>query len=108
MPEVVFSAEAKRDIKDIQAYIGEDRGNPRTALKVIENILSRVEDLIQFPGTGTLLASKVKFQTNYRYVRSSGYLIFYRHEKNKILVDRIIHGLRDYISILDPNKSESV
>ncbi|GHU74528.1 plasmid stabilization protein [Spirochaetia bacterium] len=103
MPEVVFSAEARRDLKAIQSYIGEEQGNPQTALKVIENILSRVEKLIDFPETGTLLAPKVNFQTNYRYVRSSGYLIFYRHEKNQILIDRIIHSLRDYISILDPN-----
>jgi plasmid stabilization system protein ParE len=73
VPEVVFSAEAKRDIKGIQAYIGEEQGNPQTALKVIENILSRIEKLITFPGTGTLLSPKVNFQTNYRYERSSGY-----------------------------------
>jgi plasmid stabilization system protein ParE len=107
MPEIVFSAEAKRDLKGIQAYIGKEQESPQTALKVIEAILNRIEDLLQFPDTGSLLAPRVIFQTNYRYVRSSGYLAFYRHEKNQIFVDRIIHERRDYISILDPSKGKS-
>ena len=37
-----------------------------------------------------------------RYVKSKSYLIFYRYENNQIFVDRIIHGKRDYISILFP------
>jgi plasmid stabilization system protein ParE len=55
MPKVVISAEAKRDFKSIQAYIGEDQESPQTALRVIEIILSKIENLMQFPETGTLL-----------------------------------------------------
>jgi plasmid stabilization system protein ParE len=102
MPSVSLSAEARRDLKAIQTYISEDQESPQAALGVIEKILSKIENLIQFPDTGTLLAPKVRFDTNYRYVKACGYLIFYRHEKEQILIDRIIHGKRDYISILDP------
>jgi plasmid stabilization system protein ParE len=100
MPKPVFSAEAKRDLQKIQTYITEEQESPQMALKVIESILNRIEDLIQFPDTGTLLAPKVNFETKYRYVRASGYLAFYRHEQGQILIDRIIHEKRDYISIL--------
>jgi plasmid stabilization system protein ParE len=102
MPSVSLSAEARRDLRAIQAYISEEQESPQTALNVIEKILNKIENLIQFPDTGTLLAPKVHFATNYRYVKACGYLIFYRHEKEKILIDRIIHCKRDYISILDP------
>ena len=104
MPKpVLLSAEAKRDIKSIQDYIAEEKESPQIALKVIEKILDRIERLISFPDTGTLLSPKVNFETNYRYARAEGYLIFYRHEKDQIFIDRIIHGKRDYITILFPS-----
>ena len=104
LPEIKpeLSSEARRDLKDIQRYISEEQESPRNALKVIENILDRIEKLLSFPGSGTLLSPKVNFPTNYRYVRTSSYLIFYRHENNKIYVDRIIHEKRNYIVVLFP------
>ena len=102
MPEPVLSAEARRDLKSIQDYITDEQESPQTALKVIENILERIERLINFPDTGTLLSGKVNIPTNYRYVRAASYLIFYRHENEKIFVDRIIHEKRNYITILFP------
>ena len=99
----VLSAEARRDIKNIQHYIAEEKESPQTALKVIEAILDRIEKLLSFPDTGTLLSPKVNFPTNYRYARAKAYLIFYRHENNQIFVDRIIHSKRDYITILFPD-----
>jgi len=98
-----LSAEARRDIKSIQDYIANEKESPQTALKVVEKILDRIENLLRLPDSGTLLSSRVNFQTNYRYAKASGYLIFYRHENSQILVDRVIHGKRDYITILFPN-----
>ena len=100
--KIVLSAEARRDLKGIQDYIGDEKESSQTAIKVVEKILDRIEDLLGFPDTGMLLYPKVNFRTNYRYAKASGYLIFYRHENNQIFVDRIIHGKRDYITILFP------
>ena len=100
---ISLSAEARRDLKGIQEYISDDQESPLAAVKVVEIILDRIEDLLDFPDTGTLLYPKVNFPTNYRYARAAGYLIFYRHEKSLIFVDRIIHGKRDYIAILFPD-----
>ena len=102
MPKVVLSADAKRDLKGIQEYIADEQESPRAALRVIEKILDRIENLLIFPDTGTLLSPKVNFQTNYRYTRAAGYLIFYRHEYDQIFIDRIIHGKRDFIAVLFP------
>jgi len=102
-----LSTEAKRDLKSIQAYISDEKESPLTALKVIENILNKIDDLIRLPNSGTLLAGKVNFPTNYRFKRASGYLIFYRYENNRIFVDRIIHEKRDYIAILFPGSDDT-
>ena len=101
-----LSAEARRDLKSIQDYLAVEKESPLTALKVIEKILDRIESLLNLPDSGTLLSPKVDFSTTYRYVKASGYLIFYRHENNQILVDRIIHGKRNYITILFPTSRD--
>jgi plasmid stabilization system protein ParE len=49
MLSISLSAEARRDLKEIQAYISEEQESPQTALQVIEKILDRIENLIQFP-----------------------------------------------------------
>ena len=98
-----LSAEARRDLKGIQDYITNEQESPLAAVKVVEKILDRIEDLLDFPNTGTLLYPKVNFPTSYRYARAAGYLIFYRHEQNQIFVDRIIHEKRDYIAVLFPD-----
>jgi len=103
MPKIVVSAEAKQDLKGIQEYIADEQERPQAAIKVIEKILDRIENLLIFPDTGTLLSPKVDFQTNYRYARAAGYLIFYRHENGQIFIDRIIHGKRDFIAVLFPS-----
>ena len=36
MPRLVLSAEARRDLKGIQDYIGDEQESPQNALKVIE------------------------------------------------------------------------
>lgn len=102
----VLSAEARRDLISIQKYIANEQESPQTALKVIEKIINRIERLLRFPGTGALLSPKVQFPTNYRYTRAVGYLIFYRHEQDQIFVDRIIHGKRDYLTVLFPDTDE--
>ena len=107
MLEPMLSAEARRDLKNIQEYITDEQLSPKAALQVIENILDRIERLLRFPGTGSLLSPKVNFPTSYRYARADGYLIFYRHENNKIFVDRIIHEKRNYIAILFPESDDN-
>ena len=104
----LLSTEARRDINNIQSYIADEQERPQTALKVIEKILDRIENLIRLPNSGTLLSPKVSFPTNYRYAKAMSYLIFYRHENNQIFVDRIIHSKRDYIKILFPNSEDSL
>jgi len=106
LPKLSLSSEARRDLKNIQDYIAEEKESPKTALKVIEQILDKIEGVLRLPNCGTLLSPKVNFPTNYRYKRAVGYLIFYRYENNQIFVDRIIHEKRDYIPILFPKTDE--
>jgi plasmid stabilization system protein ParE len=101
--KLVFSGEARQDLRNIQEFISLEQESPQIALKVINKILDRIERLLNFPDTGTLLSPKINFPTNYRYASAVGYLIFYRNENNHIFVDRIIHCKRDYAAVLFPD-----
>jgi addiction module RelE/StbE family toxin len=107
MPKLRVSPEARKDLGDIQTYISEKLENPRAALNVVSAIIEKIKSLIRFPEKGTLLSSKVRFETNYRFLISGSYLIFYRYENKTIFIDRIIYAKRDYIKILFPEYKET-
>jgi len=46
------------------------------------------------------LSAIVAFDTDYRFICSGNYVAFYRFEGDNVLIDRILHGRQDYISIL--------
>jgi addiction module RelE/StbE family toxin len=102
MPELCVSPDAKKDLRDIQTYISEKLESPGAALNVVSAIIEKIKSLRRFPGKGTLLSSKVRFETNYRFLISGSYMIFYRYENKTIFIDRIIYAKRDYIKILFP------
>lgn len=104
MPRILFSAEAKRDLQNIRTYLSEDQECPMTARHVLGNILESIEGLSSQPLKGDSLAPNVGFETNYRYIRASGYLVFYRCEVDHIYIDRVLYGIRDYINVLYPGQ----
>jgi addiction module RelE/StbE family toxin len=107
MPELCISPEAKKDLQDIQAYISEKPESPKAAFNVVSAIIEKIRSLGRFPEKGTPLSSRVPFETNYRFLISGSYLIFYRYENKTIFVDRIIYARRDYIKILFPEYKDT-
>ena len=54
------------DLKNIREYIAED--NEEMAVKTIQEIYARIENIQQFPYMGADLAKRVSFRTDYKYV----------------------------------------
>ena len=54
------------DLKNIKEYIAED--NEEMAVKTIQEIYARIENIQQFPYMGADLAKRVSFRTDYKYV----------------------------------------
>ena len=106
MTTVRLSADAKEDLKSIRAYISEELDNPTAAKNTIDRIISRVRQLEQFPMMGAALSSVIEPETDYRFLVSGNYLVFYRIEKSDIFVDRILYGKRDYLKILFKDTTE--
>ncbi len=109
MKTVRLSSEAREDLKNIRAYIREELDNPTAAKNVVDRIICRMRQLERFPTMGAALSSVIEPETDYRFLVSGNYLIFYRVEKTDVYVDRILYGKRDYLKILfkDPTENET-
>ena len=89
---------ATADMQEIKKYLAKD--SDEVATKTIKEIISNIENLTDFPELGLQLMYKIKLKSNYRYIICGQYIVFYVYEKDAVLVQRVLHGKRDIISLL--------
>jgi toxin ParE1/3/4 len=104
-----ISSEALKDLQGIKEYIAVELDNPTAALNTVSRITKSIRNLSDFPACGAPLSSVVDMQTNYRFLVSGSYLVFYRQEGDSAYVVRVLYGRRDYMKILfgDPQEDEN-
>ncbi|NMM62202.1 type II toxin-antitoxin system RelE/ParE family toxin [Clostridium sp. P21] len=90
---------AAADLQYIKDYIAQESIN--IAAKIVKEIIEKIENLGQFPEMGTMLKYKIGVNTKYRYIICNQYLIFYIYENAVISIQRVLHGKRDYMSLLN-------
>jgi len=100
MIKVRLSTEAARDLDQIKEYISTDLDNPTAANRVIATITKRIGKLSDFPELGVSLSAILPIETDYRLLVCGNYLAFYLYEQNKVLVDRVLYGKRDFAKVL--------
>lgn len=98
-----YSPEALKDLDEIWEYIMSDLGNPSAAESVVNRIMDTIDKLEDFAEMGTPFSSVIDMETDYRYLLSGNYTIFYRTDATDVYVDRILYGKRDYLRILFPD-----
>lgn len=97
---------ASTDLQEIKNYISES--SVEVATKIIKDIIEKIEGLADFPEMGTKLMHKIRLKSKYRYIICGQYLIFYIYENDIVSIQRVLHGKRDYISLLmNDNKINS-
>lgn len=92
-----FTLEALNDLAVIKQYIRKDLESPIAAGKIINGILVSCSLLKKQPRLGMELSKRIDRETDYRYLISGNYIVFYRIENNSISVYRIIDARTDYI-----------
>jgi addiction module RelE/StbE family toxin len=93
-----ISPQALSDLQDIKEYI--ELENPDAAHNIVSKILKAMRSLADFPDIGSPLSSIIDVHTEYRFLVSGNYLVFYRHEGDIAYVLRVLYGRRDYMKIL--------
>lgn len=100
---ISYSPESQYDLDEIWDYISFELCNPQAAENTINNILIAIDKLEIFVYAGTLLSSVTDLESDYRFLVSGNYMVFYRVNEQNIFIDRILYGRRNYLHILFPN-----
>ena len=87
------------DLKNIRDYIAED--NEEYAVKTINEIYGKFENLQMFPGMGANLSKRVSFQTEYKYAIWEDYVIIYKVSDEYVEIYRVINRYQDITRIFD-------
>ena len=87
------------DLKGIRDYIADD--NEEYAVKSIQEIYSKFENIQMFPGIGTDLSKRVKFRTDYKYAIWEDYVIIYKVRKEFVEIYRVANRYQDITRIFE-------
>ena len=85
---------------DIWDYIVSELQNRSAAERVIDRIMNAVDPLKNFSEMGTPLSSIADVGTDYRFLVSGNYMVFYRVQDSDVYIDRVLYGRSDYMSAL--------
>lgn len=91
---------AKQDLYDIREYITKELDNPTAAINVVSNIIESYKKLKDYPMLGLELSSKIDVETDYRYIISGNYIVFYKFDDVYVSIYRILYSRRDYVKLL--------
>lgn len=90
-----YSPKALRDLDEIWEYIVMDLYNSDAAMNVVNRIMDAIDRLQDFSESGVPLSSVVDVESDYRFLVSGNYLVFYRAIDKDVYIDRILYGRRD-------------
>ena len=85
---------------DIWDYIVSELQNRSAAERVTNRIMDAVDQLKIFAELGTPLSSIADVSSEYRYLVSGNYMVFYRVQDNDVYIDRVLYGRSDYMNVL--------
>ena len=83
---------------EVITYIAADR--PSAAEALATKIEKNIRLLSDNPHLGQIPKEEELARLGYRYLVVENYLIFYIIERQTIYIHRILHGARDYLSLL--------
>ena len=98
-----YSPEAQNDLDEIWEYITFELCNPQAAENTVNKIMDTVDELENFSEIGALLSSVADIESDYLFLTSGNYMVFYRVNGQDVYVDRVLYGRRDYLRILFPD-----
>jgi toxin ParE1/3/4 len=89
---------AEEDFTEIISFVASD--NPTAANVIANKIEKNLELLSENPNLGRIPREEEIRNLGYRYLIVQNYLIFYTIEERTIFIHRILHGARNYKTLL--------
>lgn len=103
MADVILTAAARADLKEIREYISAVLRNPGSANETLRRILKALRSLERFPEQGTMIRPEAS-AVAYRYLVCGSYMPFYHIQGDEVIVDRVLYGRRNYMKLLFGNE----
>ncbi len=98
--KLIYSPQARADLREIKAYIRDILQNPTAAENVTQKILKGCALLKDNPKFGAELSGKVDRDTDMRYLIINQHIAFYKTDNNSIRVIRIRDARTNYMHII--------
>ena len=100
--KILFSKDAKKDLKEIYIYIKYSLQEPIIAKKLIEKIRKYVYQLEDSPTIYRIIKDEIIKKREIRKIKVDNYIVFYKVEENGNLVEivRIMYVRRNWAKIL--------
>lgn len=95
---VVFTDTAKAGLREIGRYIARD--SKTRALSFVQDLRKAAHVLSDYPEAYPLIQNYERYGHRLKPYRD--YLIIYTVETDRIIIEAILHGARDYTAILFP------
>ena len=100
MPKIRVTPAALNDLKEIKSYIENDLANPIAANNAVKRIIKDYSLLETSPYMGPVLSVKIHIETDFRFIVSGNYIVFYKVDETYVSIYRILYGRRDYLKII--------
>ena len=97
---LVYSPQARADLRDIKTYIRDTLLNPIAAENVTRKILKSCALLKENPKLGAELSEKTGKDTDMRYLIIGEYIAYYRIEDKAVRINRIKNERTTYMHIM--------
>lgn len=93
---------AKKDLKEISAWILKESKDIITTKKFTQELISECEKLDTFPNAGSYPKDKILVSLEFHYITYKNYLIFYKVDENSKTVNimAVLNSKRDYVRYL--------
>lgn len=89
MPKIRVTPAALNDLKEIKSYIENDLANPIAANNVVKRIIKDYSLLETSPHMGPVLSAKIHIETDFRFIVSGNYIVFYKVDETYVSTFRI-------------------
>ena len=94
---VDISPIAYDDLEAIKKHIEEKLQNPPASKNILIDIMDRIKSLDELSERGAPLNTLIATKSDYRFIQSHNYVIFYKIEEARILIVRVLYKRRDFM-----------
>lgn len=97
--KVDISPRAYDDLAEIKDYISVTLQKPESAKEILRDIMDAIRSLEELPDRGAPLDTLISIKSDYRFIQSHNYAIFYRVEEYRVFISRVLYKRRNFMKV---------